>query len=59
MYFNCDICGKLNDDGAFVNINGVSRHICLDCDDTLSREQLKQLFLGEDGALGQSPKTET
>ena len=52
MHFNCDICGKFGDEGAFFTINGVSRRICLDCDESLSNEQIEQYFLGEDGGCG-------
>ena len=52
MYFYCEVCGNYQDDGAFVEIDNKYRHICLDCADNMSREQLEQYFLGEVGGSG-------
>lgn len=40
MYFNCEICGNLSDEGAFIEINGRKAHICFDCADSLETEQI-------------------
>ena len=40
MYFNCDMCGNLCDEGAFVEINEKTAHICFDCADSLKTEKI-------------------
>ena len=40
MYLNCCICGLLSDDGCLVENKGKRFHICLDCSENLTDEEI-------------------
>lgn len=40
MYYNCCVCGMLSDDGSFIEYSGKCFHVCMDCFDTLTKENI-------------------
>lgn len=40
MYQNCCICGVLSDDGSLIQDSGKWYHVCMDCSDTLTHEDI-------------------
>lgn len=40
MYQNCCICGVLSDDGSLIQYSGKWYHVCMECSDTLTHEDV-------------------
>lgn len=39
-YFECDLCGCYSDEGSFPIIGPCLHHVCLDCEESMTRGQL-------------------